>query len=188
MATAFVCPPNHLLTAEEWQALDPDTYRHAELVEGVVVVVPPMSPMHQHVAARLANSLNEQLPPEWVAIGGVEVVLTARFPATYRAPDTIIIPTSLIERPGPVAAADVLLVAEVVSPGTRGLDRITKPAEYATAGIPHYWRIELDPAEMFAYERSGRPAYGDPVTAGPVVDAALDGMQMRVDVAALMRR
>ena len=39
---------------------------------------------------------------------------------------------------------DVLLVAEIVSPGSRRRDRAVKPYMYAEAGIPHYWRIETD--------------------------------------------
>lgn len=39
----------------------------------------------------------------------------------------------------------VLLVAEVVSPSSVTLDRITKPAVYAERGIPFYWRIEAEP-------------------------------------------
>ena len=43
------------------------------------------------------------------------------------------------------APHEVLLVVEVVSPGSTTMDRITKPRLYAHAGIPHYWRIETHP-------------------------------------------
>jgi Uma2 family endonuclease len=46
----------------------------------------------------------------------------------------------------------VTLVVEVVSPGTRKRDRLEKPAEYAAAGIPHYWRVEQGPLHVFAYD------------------------------------
>jgi Uma2 family endonuclease len=36
----------------------------------------------------------------------------------------------------------VILVAEVVSPGSETTDRVVKPLEYAEAGIAHYWRVE----------------------------------------------
>lgn len=39
---------------------------------------------------------------------------------------------------------DVLLVAEIVSKGSTKKDRILKPELYAEAGIPYYWRIELE--------------------------------------------
>lgn len=41
---------------------------------------------------------------------------------------------------------DELKVAvEVVGPGTETVDRKHKPAEYASAGIQHYWRVETTP-------------------------------------------
>jgi len=48
--------------------------------------------------------------------------------------------------------ADVALVVEVVSPGSRIMDRLTKPAAYAGVGIASFWRVELEggPA-IFAY-------------------------------------
>ncbi|WP_158071902.1 Uma2 family endonuclease [Kitasatospora sp. CB01950] len=36
----------------------------------------------------------------------------------------------------------VLLAVEVVVPATRSTDRFRKPAQYAEAGIPSYWRVE----------------------------------------------
>jgi len=38
--------------------------------------------------------------------------------------------------------ADVELAIEIVSPGSLTTDRITKPAQYAAAGIPAFWRVE----------------------------------------------
>lgn len=38
----------------------------------------------------------------------------------------------------------------IVSPGSRTTDRVSKLAEYAQAGIPHYWVIE--PATLIAYK------------------------------------
>ncbi|WP_425315232.1 Uma2 family endonuclease [Tsukamurella pseudospumae] len=49
------------------------------------------------------------------------------------------------DRPGDEVAADeVIIVVEILAPGTRLLDRVTKRSEYATAGIPHYWIVDLD--------------------------------------------
>ncbi|MBM7437297.1 Uma2 family endonuclease [Streptomyces sp. HB132] len=51
----------------------------------------------------------------------------------YRADTIDLTPT----RPG-----HLILVAEVVSPGSETTDRIVKVDQYAKAGIPFYWRIE----------------------------------------------
>lgn len=42
-------------------------------------------------------------------------------------------------------STDVLLAVEVVSPGSVTTDRITKPAQYAAAGIRSLWRVETRP-------------------------------------------
>jgi Uma2 family endonuclease len=57
----------------------------------------------------------------------------------------------------------VLLAVEILSPSSLRTDRVIKFAEYADAGIPHYWMIDLDPpislrafhlAEPFGYRES----------------------------------
>ncbi|MGP4110124.1 Uma2 family endonuclease [Streptomyces sp. 4N509B] len=45
-------------------------------------------------------------------------------------------------------ATKVRLVVEVVSPGTRMEDRFVKPALFAEARIPHYWRVERDSDDL----------------------------------------
>ncbi len=39
-----------------------------------------------------------------------------------------------------------MLVAEVMSPSSVTTDQTDKPAEYAAAGITHFWRVEHDPS------------------------------------------
>lgn len=138
--------PDHLLTLAEWNALSEDTSRRYELVEGVLLVIPRPAPMHQRVMVRLAAELDRQLPDELTALADVEVEIDTRYPATVRAPDIVIVPTSRAQQNPPrLVAADVLVAIEIVSPGTGRTDRVTKPTEYADAGIPHYWLVELDP-------------------------------------------
>ena len=52
----------------------------------------------------------------------------------YRADTLDLVPT----RP-----EHVLLVVEVVSPGSETTDRVVKADQYARAGIAFYWRVEL---------------------------------------------
>ncbi|MCX4581222.1 Uma2 family endonuclease [Streptomyces sp. NBC_01571] len=40
----------------------------------------------------------------------------------------------------------VQLAIELVSPGNKTMDRKLKPLLYAEAAIPHFWRLEFDPA------------------------------------------
>jgi Uma2 family endonuclease len=48
--------------------------------------------------------------------------------------------------------ADVVLVIEFVSPGSRGTDHAMKLHEYATAGIEHYWIVDPDSPPEFTLE------------------------------------
>ena len=48
--------------------------------------------------------------------------------------------------------SQINLVIEVVSDDTRRRDRLEKPAEYAAAGIAHFWRVEQDPLHVHAYD------------------------------------
>ncbi|MDT0343272.1 Uma2 family endonuclease [Streptomyces litchfieldiae] len=48
----------------------------------------------------------------------------------------------------PVAA--VSLIIEVVSPGSRQDDRVRKPALYAQAKVPYYWRVERERDDQIA--------------------------------------
>ena len=40
------------------------------------------------------------------------------------------------------------LVVEVMSPSSRKTDLFAKPGEYAEAGIPLFWRLDLDPEPL----------------------------------------
>ncbi|MGY1436398.1 Uma2 family endonuclease [Streptomyces reniochalinae] len=40
--------------------------------------------------------------------------------------------------------SNVTLAVEVVSPGSRSQDRVLKPAQYAAAKVPYFWRAELE--------------------------------------------
>jgi Uma2 family endonuclease len=141
------------MTLAEWDALDADPARRFELVEGVLLVVPKPSPYHQFAMVELAHGLNGQLPADLCAVADVEILVEAGDPATVRAPDVVVVPTDVFERnPARIDAADVLLAVEILSPGTRGTDRVTKFAEYADAGIGAYWLVDLEPpATLTAY-------------------------------------
>lgn len=43
--------------------------------------------------------------------------------------------------------ADVLLMIEIISPGSEATDTVAKRIEYAGAGIPQYWTVDQDPAQ-----------------------------------------
>lgn len=110
-----------------------------------MVVSPKSAGFHQRVVGNLRQALNEQLPSQWEAVTEYELVVMEKFPPTTRIPDIVVTESALIEHNAPrVRGNQVILVAEVLSDGTRSTDQVTKLVEYAKAGIPNYWIV--DPA------------------------------------------
>lgn len=121
----------------------PDDGRWCEIVDGGLVMSPAPGMYHEYVSVQLRAVLAGQVPAgHWLA-GPVNLDLHP----SYRIPDLAVVPLRLVRR-GRVllAPSETLLVVEVVSPGSRTTDRVTKPAEYAAAGIPGYWRVETEPS------------------------------------------
>lgn len=180
--------PDHLLTLAEWDALPEDTSRRYELVEGVLLVAPRPAPMHQRAMVRLTAELDRQLPDELTALADVEVVVDARYPATVRAPDVVVVRSSRAQQnPARLTAADVLVAAEIVSPGTGRTDRVTKRTEYADAGIPHYWLVELDPPVTLTAHTLVEGEY-EHVAGGIGMIAILSPAAVRLDLDTLTSR
>lgn len=143
---------DHLVSLDEWDEMPED--KNLELVDGVLHVVPAALPPHQKAQNRLAFWLDEQLPDGLTAYDDVDVTLNSSDRPTVRRPDIVVVTIEAAVRgPKRFAAADVVLAVEIVSPGSERTDRVTKPTQYAKAGIAHYWLIELDePVSLAAFE------------------------------------
>jgi Uma2 family endonuclease len=63
-------------------------------------------------------------------------------PLLDRQPDVVVY-AARTSRDRTIPVAAVLAAVEVVSPGSETADRREKPADYAEAGIPFYWRVEI---------------------------------------------
>lgn len=145
-----VTPP-----AREWTTADldslPEGHRRYELIDGVLIVSPSPTRVHQTIAMRLGVLLEKGCPPEFDVTQGIEVRISDRQSLT---PDVLAITTDAAMRnPSKVTPAETLLVVEIVSPSSITMDRITKPALYGSAGVPFYWRIEtLDRLAVHTYQ------------------------------------
>jgi Uma2 family endonuclease len=115
-------------------------------------VVPSPSVGHQRINVRLVSWLERHLPTGFEALMALGVLVDVD---TTREPDALIVHSPLDLDHHFCKADQVLVVVEIVSPGTRRRDRFEKPALYASAGIPHYWRIEQNPVHVFAYDLVG---------------------------------
>src|SRR6266498_2464684 len=172
-------------TEEEFLALPDEGQRH-ELLDGSLLVTPAPSSEHQQVARRLANALEAAAPDGWEVVEAINVRV---------APSRILIPDVVVtSRTGDTLvydAAEVALVAEVVSPSTLATDRLLKPELYAAAGIRCCLRVELATGaspELIAYRLSGR-GYVEHGRARPGQTLLLPGpIELEVDPEALLRR
>jgi Uma2 family endonuclease len=132
-------PPPGGWTTDDLDELPEDGHRY-ELIDGALIVSPSPTSPHQKLVIRLAGTLATSCPAEWEVTQGVEVRINRRRSLT---PDVLVVAAEAEERlPSKYSPHEVLLVVEVVSPGSVTMDRVTKPALYAKAGIPYYWRIE----------------------------------------------
>ncbi|MBX7435246.1 Uma2 family endonuclease [Mycobacterium sp. Y57] len=137
--------PPGLLSLEQWDALVLDPTRRWELSEGTLTMSPRPQLWHQRVSRRLTRLLEDHLPDGLEALPEIEVITKASFPPSVRDPDIVVVADRVFEsRPARVPASDVVLVVEIVSPGSRGTDHVMKLHEYANAGIEHYWIVDPD--------------------------------------------
>lgn len=144
------------LSLEEWDGLPFAEGRHLELVEGVLLESPRPERSHQRAAFRLATEIHAVLPSELEVLPAVEVVIAAGPSATVRVPDILVTPADdQADQVPRLAAGDVLLAIEIVSPGSRRTDRILKVAEYARAGIGSYWIVDLMAMTVAVLELDG---------------------------------
>ena len=129
----------------------PDEFVDCELVDGALLMSPHPTVRHANVASQLGYLLTGVLDPQWRAVAGAGIRFDDR---NYRVPDLSVLRREALDRPL-ARPEDVLLAVEVMSPGSVSNDRVAKPALYARAGIPHYWRIELADAVLITHERDG---------------------------------
>lgn len=108
--------------------------RRHQIVDGMVIVSPSDSKRHNPLARILANALEAAAGPDWNADTDFDVRLQD-VPLANRRPDVIVYRAETIDLM-PTRPEHVLLVVEVVSPGSETTDRIVKVDQYAKAGIP----------------------------------------------------
>ncbi|MET8469273.1 Uma2 family endonuclease [Streptomyces sp. NPDC006422] len=128
------------ISAEQYDSWTEEQCAGIEVVDGMVVVGPSASKRHNRLARILANALDAAAGADWNADTDFDVRLQD-VPLTNRRPDVTVYRADTIDLT-PTRPEHVLLVVEVVSPGSETTDRIVKVDQYAKAGIPFYWRIE----------------------------------------------
>jgi Uma2 family endonuclease len=155
-----------------------------ELEDGWLVEVAASS-RHNWVLLNLAEVIKTAATaarsPVVVCPGGEWEIST---PAGVRKPDVFVVPREVAravifdESPKMIPGSELLMVAEVVSPGSGSerTDRMRKVMEYAALGIPQYWLVEHAPrpsVQVLRLEGAGYVA-GAVVTEGAILEAEID--------------
>ena len=142
MTAEMVAPAwmHEQVTAEQYGRWTEEQCAGIDIVDGMILVGPSPSKRHNRMARLLANALDAAGGPDWNADTGVDVRLQD-VPLNNRRPDVTVYRADCIDIT-PTRPEQVLLIVEVVSPGSETTDRIVKADQYAKATIPFYWRIE----------------------------------------------
>ncbi|MGX8907979.1 Uma2 family endonuclease [Streptomyces netropsis] len=142
-------------------ALPEDLRDRIELVGGALVTSPGPGVSHQRASKRLTALLDAAVEAAAAPVEVLEAVNVV-VPDGLLIPDIAVVDAEAAASAGlTVDAHDVLVVIEIASPSTRVTDRKLKPALYAAAGIPHYWRLELAPTPRLYVGRLERGTYTD---------------------------
>jgi Uma2 family endonuclease len=128
------------ITAEQYDSWSEEQCAGIEIVDGMVVVSPSASKRHNRIAKVLAVALEAAAGDEWNANTNFDLRLQD-VPLLNRRPDVIVYRADTLDIT-PTRPEHVLMVVEVVSPGSETTDRKVKLDQYAKAGIQFYWRVE----------------------------------------------
>lgn len=139
---SLATPRPHLWTRQDVQRmvetriLDPEA--RIELLDGEIVDMPPMGPLHGHAISWANGMLVRAFGPEWVVRVQLDLALDDH---NQPVPDFALL-TARAMRELADHPSKVDLVIEV-SDSSLSYDRIRKAAAYARAGIPEYWIVNL---------------------------------------------
>ena len=131
----------------------PDDSHRWELLDGVLVVSPRPSTVHQTVAARLLVLIQNHCPPELQPVSEPAVQLND---TTEFDPDLVVVP--LNEIGGAKFHQPPRLIVEIRSPSTAIIDLNRKKAAYERFGVPSYWIVvpDREKPELIVFELEER--------------------------------
>lgn len=138
------------ITAQEFHEMYDETMEHVELIEGEIVVAAAPKPLHQMIAGLIYWQLMNHIMPQ--KLGQLYISPTDLYLGVHDVvqPDVMFISKNNIrckigENGYFQGAPDICI--EVLSPGTRTFDIVTKFGIYQKYGIPEYWIV--DPVERY---------------------------------------
>jgi len=163
-------------TAEDLATMPADGRRY-EVIGGELIVTPAPSTKHQWVSAELMSRIRAF---------GLQEHLGVAFPAPLDVrlgrhdivePDIVFVLREhihIVVEWGIEGSPDLLI--EVVSPGSRAIDRIRKAAIYSSNGVIEYWLVDPRAKSILAQELVSGEYVPISMAEGKVVSRVLNGL------------
>jgi len=131
-------------TVERWRELPVDGNRY-ELVAGQLLVTPSPALPHQRATFELARVIADYVDSAAIGLTVVAPADVEYDDRTVVEPDIFVAPLVDGRKPRSYSELGVLLlVVEVLSPGSARADRIVKRGLYQRARVAEYWIVDLD--------------------------------------------
>lgn len=173
-----------------WERMEWPEGGKVEIVEGIVTVSPAPVYRHHVIVARIQRRLHSVIPED----RGIFQRLAIAVPSCLGmlVPDLVVAPVREdTEADTHIPATLAELVVEVTSRSNARHDRISKPAAYATAGIPLYllvdrWAPDGPTATLHgepkgdAYRPLSSARFGEPLELPAPFDLVLDTAEFPV--------
>jgi Uma2 family endonuclease len=119
-----------------------------ELLDGLLVDVSPQGPKHGYLIRRLTRHL-----------AGAHAWLDVQLPLEV-PPDSLPEPDlALVEENVPDRHPRTALLVVEVAVTSHAIDRDVKPSQYARAGVPTYWLVDVPARAVFVYTDPEGDAY-----------------------------
>lgn len=164
------------MTAADFFAIG-QTEERLQLVDGVVLMSPRPTPLHQTILRLVLRQLEQYLDAHPGAACFPEVDWELR-PDTVYSPDlACFAPGRLTSIPARLTAPPDLII-EILSPGTKAFDLTTKRDDYERCGVGEYWTIDTADARVRCARREGGALVESPVTGDAIASAALQGFTL----------
>lgn len=141
-------------TEEAYFALPESTLR-TELSEGRLIVSTPTLE-HNDCMLNLVEALRRHVRQAGLGRAGSAPFDVRLWPGKIRQADVFFIRAEHEARiKGAVLDGPPDFAAEIISPGSRHIDEVEKFEEYARAGIPEYWLIDLENKVVRVFSLAG---------------------------------
>lgn len=171
----------------QWTETDyfnlPDSNRLVELSEGEISIMPPPSFTHQRLVDTLHSALKAFVQQRDLGVTAFAPLAVRLWPGKIREPDILFYAQASLSRIGELVSGPPDLAVEVISPGTRRLDRHDKFYEYAQAGIAEYWLVdpETQSVEVYALDDGVYTLLVQARAGGTAFSQLLDGFAISGD-------